>query len=183
MIPNDNPFHDPSGNTLEEFFGLGLRSPHRATIDPFTGEIWIGDVGEAGREEITVIKKGGNAQWPYMEGKSLGPEEKPGNLIGEDNPPVYDYEREVGNSVIGGFVYRGELWNQKLEGLYIYGDHGTRNVWSYDPSTSATVLLCNIPEFGEGDKSGISSFATDDLGNVFILKLYGQNKDGGVIYK
>ena len=55
FIPNDNPFVGQS-NVLEEFFCLGLRSPHRMTIDPPTGKIFIGDVGESSREEIDVIE-------------------------------------------------------------------------------------------------------------------------------
>ena len=46
FIPNDNPFVGQS-NVLEEFFCLGLRSPHRMTYDPPTGRIFIGDVGES----------------------------------------------------------------------------------------------------------------------------------------
>ncbi len=45
FIPNNNPFVGQSG-VLEEFYSLGLRSPHRMTIDPPTGRIYIGDVGE-----------------------------------------------------------------------------------------------------------------------------------------
>lgn len=183
MIPNTNPFLSEDGEFLEEFYALGLRSPHRANYDAETGEIWIGDVGEGSREEITVLKKAGNGQWPYMEGKALGPKEKPDVLIGTDNPPIYDYQREEGNSIIGGFVYRGEKWQQQLDGLYIYGDHGSRNVWSFNPVTNENTLLVNIPEFGEGNKSGLASFGTDDEGNVYILKLYGKNRDGAIIYK
>ncbi len=39
FIPNDNPFVGQS-NVLEEFFCLGLRSPHRMTYDPPTGRIY-----------------------------------------------------------------------------------------------------------------------------------------------
>ena len=34
FIPNDNPWLDPGGELLEEFFAIGLRNPHRATYDP-----------------------------------------------------------------------------------------------------------------------------------------------------
>ena len=33
-IPDDNPFVDPSGKQLEEFWALGLRSPHVISLDP-----------------------------------------------------------------------------------------------------------------------------------------------------
>lgn len=44
-IPNDNPWQDEGGGILEEFYALGLRSPHRMTYDRETGQFWIGDVG------------------------------------------------------------------------------------------------------------------------------------------
>src|SRR6185503_6343102 len=54
-IPNDNPFVGvPNAN--EEFFAIGLRSPHRMTIDPVTKRIFIGEVGDATREELDVIE-------------------------------------------------------------------------------------------------------------------------------
>jgi glucose/arabinose dehydrogenase len=49
-IPNDNPFVGQAG-VLEEFFCIGLRSPHRMTYDPVSSRIFIGDVGQGAREE------------------------------------------------------------------------------------------------------------------------------------
>jgi len=185
-IPNDNPWQDPNGGILEEFYALGLRSPHRMTYDAPTGDIWIGDVGQGSREEVSVAGKGDNMQWPYREGSVSGPKAKPVNLIGTDRPPIHDYGRGIGNCVIGGFVYRGSKFPE-LFGKYIFGDHGTRNVWTLSPNaqrTDATKdFIINIPAEGVGGKSGISGFETDDEGNVYILKLFGTNLDGGKIYK
>ncbi len=183
MIPNDNPWLDEGGSILEEFFGIGLRSPHRATFDPVEQKIWIGDVGQALKEEINVMTKGGNAQWPYKEGSVHGPKSKPDNIIGEEIPPIYEYGRSDGTSIIGGFVYRGDAWYSYLDGLYIFGDHGSRNIWSFNPLSNEVLLMTIIPEFGENPKSGISSFATNEEGDIFVLNLYGENLDGGVIYK
>src|SRR5690606_26133489 len=65
-VPNDNPFVSQP-DALEEFFAIGLRSPHRMTVDPVTGRIFIGDVGAGSREEISVIEPsdpaGLNFQW------------------------------------------------------------------------------------------------------------------------
>ncbi len=182
-IPNDNPWLDPAGSLLEEFYALGLRSPHRASIDEVSGDIWVGDVGQGSREEISRIVKGGNYQWPFFEGfKYL--EAPPSPLIGTSEPPVYDYERGDGNAVIGGFVYRGNKFSSALEGKYIFGDHGSQNIWMLDPSSGAVQYLKTLDDNdGSGDKDGISSFATDQNGNVYILKLYGTNLNGGKIYK
>ena len=185
-IPNDNPWVNPAATNLEEFYAIGTRSPHRMTQDPATGDIWLGDVGQGSREEISLVPKGGNLQWPYKEGTIDGRKAKPNPLIGFDVPPVYDYDRGTGNCVIGGFVYRGTKW-PSLQGKYLFADHTNRNVWSmdYDAITGNTQIttLVSIPAFGTGSKNGISSFATDASGEVYILKLYATNTDGGKIYK
>ncbi|MEM7657077.1 MAG: PQQ-dependent sugar dehydrogenase, partial [Bacteroidota bacterium] len=69
FIPDDNPWQDEEGGYLEEFFAIGLRSPHRMTQDPVSGNIWVADIGEAQREEISLLPMGSNLQWPYREGE------------------------------------------------------------------------------------------------------------------
>ncbi|NNE29052.1 MAG: hypothetical protein HKN16_05425, partial [Saprospiraceae bacterium] len=182
-IPNDNPFVDESGSTLEEFYGLGLRSPHRADYDELTGQIWIGDVGHGSREEITILPKGGNAQWPYKEGNFPGTIAKPSELIGLETPPKFDYHRSIGVAVIGGIVYRGEKWNHVLDGFYLFGDHSNGNIWSLNPVTDEVILLTTMADLGLGGKRGLSSFATNDAGDIFLLNLNGTNQDGGTIMR
>ncbi|MEL6853065.1 MAG: PQQ-dependent sugar dehydrogenase, partial [Bacteroidota bacterium] len=186
-IPDDNPWLDPSGSHLEEFFAIGLRSPHRAALDQQTGNIFFGDIGQSTREEISIIEEGTNLQWPYREGFIAGPKAQPNPLIGVDTDPVYDYPRSVGNCVIGGFVYRGNKWNSILDGKYFFGDHGTRNIYlmSFDPSTGTPDVnyLTTVPAGGVGGKNGISAFATDSVGEIYVLKLYGTDLDGGQIYR
>src|SRR5436190_10747818 len=87
-IPNDNPFVNPDGSVLEEFWAIGLRSPHRMTFDPVSGQIWNGDVGQNLREEVNLIVRGGNYQWAYMEGTMAGPKARPSAILGTDRPPV-----------------------------------------------------------------------------------------------
>ncbi|TAE45486.1 MAG: hypothetical protein EAZ89_21270, partial [Bacteroidetes bacterium] len=60
FIPNDNPWLNENGSQLEEFYAVGLRSPHRMTYDDQTGDIWVGDIGQGAREEIDVIHKEDN---------------------------------------------------------------------------------------------------------------------------
>lgn len=186
-IPDDNPWLDPGGAVLEEFWAIGLRSPHRMTHDPVRDEIWIGDVGQSSREEVSIATKGSNMQWPYREGDIDGARAKPSPLIGFDNPPVHAYPRSTGVCVIGGFVYRGAKWSAALEGRYLFADHSVRNVWALTPDPGGGApqvdFMVNVPASGFGGKNGISSFATDSAGEVYILKLFATDTDGGVIYK
>ena len=108
---------------------LGLRpaQPWRFSFDPHSGLIWVGDVGEKHREEIDLVERGGNYGWARMEGTMCrdadGCDEA--GLI----PPVFEYGREEGVAVIGGFVYQGSRW-PRLAGRYLFGDFGTRKVWA-----------------------------------------------------
>lgn len=65
----DNPFYDPSKPTsnASRLWSHGLRNPFRMTLDPRTGQAYIGDVGTSYFEEVNV-GKGGNFGWPCYEG-------------------------------------------------------------------------------------------------------------------
>ncbi len=195
-IPNDNPWQDPSGQSLEEFYALGIRSPHRMSYDPVTGWIWLGDVGTARREEVNIIKESDNCQWPILEGDRPGVlPDMPPSGIGNDTPPYLSLTRDIATCVIGGFVYRGQKWKDQLEGIYLFGDHVSRNIMAidYDPTGSNThdyfhdlndiEILTTVPAEGVGNKSGIAHFDTDAEGEIYVLKLFGTNQDGGKIYK
>ena len=105
-VPNDNPFVGQAG-VLEEFYALGLRSPHRMTLDAVTGRIFVGDVGSDLREEVSIIEPsdppGANFQWGTIEGLD-------GDLtppyIGVNKRPVIDYPHgtDDGSCVVGGYV-------------------------------------------------------------------------------
>jgi uncharacterized repeat protein (TIGR03806 family) len=174
FIPNDNPFLDPNGGVLEEFWAVGLRNPHRMTLDPATGRFWIGDVGQDTWEEVDVLERSANYQWSYMEGFHPVPNTiKPQELIGFEKPPVYDYQHgPEGNCVIGGYVYRGARFADELGGKYIFGDNGSGRIWaltSHGTNPPAVEYLCNMPP-GAG-YTGLSSFGIDDKNELYMLKM------------
>jgi uncharacterized repeat protein (TIGR03806 family) len=184
-IPNDNPFVDQT-NVLEEFFGLGLRSPHRMTIDPPTGKIYIGDVGAGSREEISRIDPGEaglNFQWSYVEGFQGT---MPSSYIGISKPPLLDYTHSEGAAVIGGYVYRGSEFATALGGRYIFGDNTSRTIWVMDESTTpATKLPLGVLPKGDGpnsgsDYTGLSSFGLDANNEIYMCQM---SSTGGRIYK
>jgi uncharacterized repeat protein (TIGR03806 family) len=184
FVPNDNPFVGQS-NVLEEFFCLGLRSPHRMTIDPLSGRIFIGDVGESSREEVDTIEPGEsglNFQWNYCEG-NLGQMKSP--YIGISRGPVLDYPHTDGRAVIGGYVYRGKKFTSDLGGKYVFGDNVFRTIWALDQTATPAKknLLCVMPK-GTGpnsgtDYTGLSSFGTDADGEIYFCQM---SSIGGYIY-
>ena len=172
-IPNDNPWVNPDGSVLEEFWAIGLRSPHRMTYDPVSGQIWNGDVGQADREEINLLLRGGNYQWAYMEGTIPGPKAKPSVLIGTERPPVHDYPHADGNScVIGGFVYRGTEHAGDLYGKYIFGDNWSGRIWSLSYSSNGTSVVTFLGYMPDGQNyTGLSSFGVDQNNELYMLQM------------
>ncbi|MCH8950138.1 MAG: PQQ-dependent sugar dehydrogenase, partial [Chloroflexi bacterium] len=61
-VPPDNPFVDLPG-ARPEIYAYGFRNPWRFSFDRATGEIWLGDVGEARWEEVDRVTAGGNYGW------------------------------------------------------------------------------------------------------------------------
>ena len=173
FIPNDNPWVNPNGSVLEEFWAIGVRSPHRMTFDPVSGQIWNGDVGQNSREEVNLIVRGGNYQWAYLEGTIAGPNARPSTILGTDRPPVYDYPHADGNAcVIGGYVYRGLQHAADLSGKYIFGDNFSARIWalSYNPAGASTVeVLCSMPP-GK-NYLGLSSFGLDQDNELYMCQM------------
>lgn len=139
-IPKDNPFVDTAG-ARPEIFALGFRNPYGWTFDPDaeTPTLWVGDVGESRREEIDRVVKGANFGWPKFEGNICTGEpcDAPGLT-----PPVYTYENNGANAIIGGPVYRGSRFPE-LRGRVIIGDNATGRMEaiSREPGNPDPILL------------------------------------------
>ena len=74
------------------------------------------------------------------------------------------YEHGGGNNcIIGGYVYRGNKY-PSLEGKYIFGDYGGRNIWSVNLDGSEQTLLYTL-----GDR--FPTFAQDAEGEIYIGKM------------
>ncbi len=170
LIPPDNPFVDGGGRP--EIFAWGLRNPWQFSFDSETGDLWVADVGQNKFEEIDVVVNGGNYGWPIFEGNScyLGSEAECDN---EDLlPPVLDYPHGFdtleGDSVTGGYVYRGTVLPH-LVGDYVFGDFSRGRIFAYgiDEVTGESF-------FSElADESlGLSTFGQRRDGELFAVDLY-----------
>ncbi len=189
-VPADNPFvtanpnvtfngvNIPAANVRTEFFSVGLRNPFRFSIDPPTGEIWVGDVGQIAREEINLATNGANFGWSWREGNIAGPnagEALPGFT---STNPLYEYVtgnngEYQGHSVTGGIVYRGTNLPD-LAGAYVFADYVDGHIWSLRRN-GAQVNVQRIT-----GNAGITAFGADpsngdvlmvDLGDARIQRL------------
>ena len=167
-VPPDNPFVD--GNGLPEIWAYGLRNPWRISFDRLSGDLYIGDVGQNQWEEIDFLpsgsQPGANFGWNYREGfHPYG-----GSFQGDDlMDPLIEYDHTQGCSVTGGVVYRGinlPAW----QGVYIYGDYCSGNVWGllHNPDGSWQNGLL----FQTGFR--ISSFGVDEAGEVYLVDHRGE---------
>lgn len=167
-IPSTNPF---AGNTVgnrEEIYAYGLRNPWRMSFDPVTKWLWAGDVGQGRREEIDIIENGKNYGWNRMEGTLCYPSGTPCDLPGLTKP-IAEYDRTLGASVTGGYVYRSNKVPE-LAGAYIYADYVSGRIWSlrYDGVNPASnVLLLDTNLF-------IASFGVDKNLELYICAFDGR---------
>lgn len=125
FIPIDNPYAARGADALGEFWAHGLRNPFRFDFDPATGALWAGEVGSTVWEEVNRIEKGGNYQFPYIEGftPTGGRFDRPAKIEGIEHPPVLTYRHTAFlRSVIGGTVYRAAAL-PALRGKYIFADN------------------------------------------------------------
>ena len=166
-IPADNPFINNS-DFREEIWASGLRNPWRFSFDQLTGDLWIADVGQDRQEEINFVPNsepaGLDFGWRCYEGSNLF------NSVGCANTstfyfPVFTYQTtpSVGESVTGGYVYRGTQ-NADLVGQYIYGDFVSGRIWALEIVDNE---VSNTEIFNIGVNE-ISTFGEDAMGELYV---------------
>ena len=184
-VPNSNPFRDGAGGDCDEIWSLGLRNPWRWSFDRFTGDMYIGDVGQVAREEISFepwSSPGGlNFGWKVMEGNICGTD-FPDNDCPVGTPPCFDpsytdpiidYDRNEGSVVSGGYVYRGPTIGG-IQGSYFYADHGSGRIWI---ATRNGQGAWNTVEWDDTNFS-IAAFGEDESGELYLA-----NRGAGAIYR
>lgn len=164
--PPDNP-HLGTMGARPEIWAHGLRNPWRCSFDRQVGTLWCGDVGQDQIEEIDLIERGGNYGWNLREGTHVferGP--APGALV----EPVTEYGHDQGQSVTGGYVYRGTRLAD-FRGTYLYGDFVAGHVWAIDAGgpgdpPRAPARVASVP--------ALSSFGEDAKGELYALSFDGK---------
>ncbi|HUS37305.1 MAG TPA: PQQ-dependent sugar dehydrogenase [Verrucomicrobiae bacterium] len=161
-IPAENPFADKLG-IRQEIFALGFREPWRFSFDTLTGDLWVGDVGQDRVEEVAIVRKGENHGWNVYEGF-----EPFSNKYRKENTtytaPVFAYRRKFGNSITGGFVYRGDK-DSPFYGAYICGDYTSKKIFAVRQKDR---VLQSVRQIGTSPQF-ISSFGTDEAGSIYVV--------------
>lgn len=178
-IPTNNPFVGKDGD--DEIWAYGLRNPWRSSFDRQTGDFYMADVGQVAREEVNFqpanSNGGQNYGWRLREGTIATPTvggPKPAGVV----DPVFEYGRDAGFSITGGYVYRGPI--PELQGQYFAADFVTNKVWTMQVSGQTAI---DVEERTDniltryGKVSSIASFGEDNDGNLYVVNL------GGLIYR
>ncbi len=150
----DNPFYNPAkpDSNRSKVYSYGLRNPFRFSVNPASGEPFIGDVGWNWVEEINT-GKGANFGWPCYEGGVADGREESGNTSSNIQPayasstatkptcdalyaagggavraPVFAYVHSVngqhyGASVTGGSFYAGTTYPAEYRGALFIADY------------------------------------------------------------
>ena len=162
-IPAGNPFAASGG--APEVYAYGFRNPWRFSFDSATSRLFVGDVGQDAFEEVDIVEIGKNYGWNVMEGTHCYGAStcSATGLI----PPITDYPHSEGQSVTGGFVYRGAAI-PGMVGRYIFADFISGKIWILTESGTTwnrTLALST--------GRGISSFARDDNNEVYVIDYAG----------
>ncbi len=166
-IPKSNPYAKPGG-ALAAIWAYGLRNTWRFSVDRVTGDLWLADVGQDQWEEVTRMpsgKKAWNLGWSCREARTVYNASRC-KAKATYHDPTIAYSHAVGESITGGYVYRGSKYASQLHGLYVFGDFITGNLWVFGKGKK--VLVGNVGAYR------LSSFGESAKGELWATTLDGQ---------
>jgi hypothetical protein len=182
FIPADNPFVS-SADIRDEIWARGLRNPWRFSFDPATELLYIADVGQNSREEVSVVNidlvNPPNLGWRTVEGTLSPPAGCPASNfeLTDPTPPLIEYDHGTGCSIVGGHVYRGAAL-PSLHGAYFYSDFCAgfiRTARIEDDQLIATGDLTDKIAQPDAPLNSPTSFGLDESGELYVL-----DQDGDV---
>lgn len=170
-VPKDNPFVGVEG-VRPETWAYGMRNPWRITVDPKTGNVWVGNNGQDLWEQAYLIQRGGNYGWSVYEGshvfyanRELGPT--------PHIKPTLEHPHSESRSLTGGVVYYGDK-HPELRGAYIYGDYSTGKIWGAKVDAGKVTWHRELAD----TTLQISAFAIDSDGELLIVDHRGEEEGG-----
>lgn len=172
-LSNPSTSWTPSSDRL---VAKGLRNPWRMTVDAASGDVWIGDVGNAKVEEVNRIpgrdlgNRLYNFGWPYYEGSIRTYETIPSGL--QLTKAVLERrQRNRTCGMVGGYIYHGRNL-PALGGWYVYSDLCSQEIRAFRLGSGGVAsgdhVLARTPET-------LVSMGQDRSG-----ELYGLGSEGGV---
>lgn len=162
-VPEDNPFvKDPC--CVPEAFAYGFRNPWRYSFDP-KGRLILADVGQDLWEEVNIVERGKNYGWDVKEASHcFNPKQ---NCKQEGlTDPIYEYGREEGQSITGGYVYSNSEISD-LNGKYVFADFVSGRIWALELPEQSGQPAKKVYSLGKWPML-VSSFGRDSAGKVYL---------------
>jgi MYXO-CTERM domain-containing protein len=167
------------GAPQKAIYGWGFRNPFRLWVDKTNGKVWVGDVGESTKEEITIAQMGKHHGYPFQEGtKDWAQGFAPAGECQGVTPasaciaPVYDYDHSDGNNcVIGGRILDGCDWPAAWKSRYVFGDDGSGNIWTLDVNATRDGVVANSrKDFAKADGTSLTSIRMGSDNALYIVE-------------
>jgi glucose/arabinose dehydrogenase len=169
-IPDDNPFVDEATDANRSIWALGLRNPFTFSVHPFSGRVFINDVGQSAWEEINDGQAGANYGWPTTEGPTTDP---------RFDAPFFAYDRRgTGECAITGGAFYSPATAQfpgEYVGQYFFTDLCGGWIRRLNPSDRS------VSGFATGLVSPVDLKVSDD-GSLYYLAR-GTGASTGVLYR
>ncbi len=150
-IPPDNPFAATTGYA-PEIFATGFRNPAYMSFDAGPNHSLITAVaGQALFESVFIVDKGGNYGWNIREGThcfnpadDAKPASGPCPVTGSHGEPligpIIETGHDVGNVIVGGYIYRGYSTTGIFRKIYFRGME-----YRLCPAGMVTILVSTPP--------------------------------------
>jgi glucose/arabinose dehydrogenase len=132
-------------------FAWGLRNPWRLWVDSATGLLWIGDVGEASQEEISVGTGNDHYGYPFVEGNQVWGDVDAKNCSSMTpsrscHGPAFAYTHADGQAVTGGLIPQGCGWSNVFGGVrYVFGDSSASWIRALPVNAGRTGITSTAP--------------------------------------
>jgi hypothetical protein len=126
-------------------------------------------------------RPGLNFGWPFREGTRAFSGTAPAGLADPASEYVHGTGAKEGDSIIGGYVYRGPA--QALRDRYIFADFVSRNIWSVPASLLFAGQLVPSSRYerrnadltpNAGALNQPVSFGEDSAGNLYVVDFDGE---------
>ncbi|HET7444340.1 MAG TPA: PQQ-dependent sugar dehydrogenase [Solirubrobacterales bacterium] len=201
-----------AGNPLEasldpnerRLVGYGFRNPFRFSIDPVSGELYVGNVGWNNYEEVDRFKPSStrafNSGWPCYEGP--GPNQSYKNLgltlcenlyaePGAATPPFFYYHHSAGvtenddcprgdgSAISGNALYRGGKFPAAYEGAFFFSDPVRGCIYVMfaddDGAPDPTTTMTFLSQAGKYPGVDVEE---GPEGNLFYVSLFSEDSPG-----
>ena len=139
-VPDDNPFVGRR-DALPEIYSYGHRNPQSLAFNPITGDLWDGEHGPQGGDELNIVEAGVNYGWPVV---GYGVNYGPGRPIhatqqqdGMEGPKHY-WVPSIATSCL--MIYGGDLFPEWKGDAFVGGLRG-QQLARVDINDAGTMVI------------------------------------------